>query len=256
GRTAGAGTGAGLGDVAPVDRRAADCTRIARRVLARVAGAVALVHRARVAVRRAGRPERLLDVGRARGARARAGLHRVALARGRAAGGPRVARRVLAGGARAVALIHGARVAVVGAGGAARLEDVGGAGRAGAGAGLGDVAPVDRRAADCGRARVQRVLAVDARAVALVERAGVAVVGTCGPVRLPGASVCRTRSARARAGLGKITLPGSGATDGARVAHRVLAGGASAVALVQGAGISIVRAGGACADEGAVVLAA
>src|SRR5206468_1496897 len=150
-RTRRASAGTGLGHVTLVDRGAADGARVARRVLARVAGAVALVQRAGIGVRRAGRPERLLGVGRARGARARAGLSGVALARGRAAGGARVARRVLAGGARAVALIEGARVAIVRAG------------RAGVASGM----------------RARR-----ARAAAHVGGAGVAVVGAGGAPRL------------------------------------------------------------------------
>src|SRR5438034_1104779 len=167
-----------LSDVAVGRGRPADGARIAGRMLTAGVRAVALVQRAGIGVRRAGRPGRLLGVGRARGARARAGLNGVALARGLAA--------------------HRAR----------------------------------------GR---HRVLAVDARAVALVEGAEVAVVGTCRPIRLPGAGVRGTRSARAGAGLREITLPSGRSTDGARVAHQVLAGGAGAVALVQGAGITVVR---------------
>src|SRR5207245_1202618 len=176
-RTAGAGAGARLGDVALVDGPTADGARVARRVLARVAGAVALVQRAGIGVRRAGRPERLLGVGRARGARARAGLGGVALARGRAAGGSRVAGGMRARRARAGAHVGGAGVAVVVAHRAVRLEHVGGTGRTRPCTGVRNVAPpADRRAAD--RARVaDRVLAVDARAVALVEGAGVAVAG-------------------------------------------------------------------------------
>src|SRR5207249_12302057 len=59
--------------------------RVPRRVLTGVAGAVALIERAGVAVRRARRPRALLRVGRAAGPVAEAVLRRVALALARAA---------------------------------------------------------------------------------------------------------------------------------------------------------------------------
>src|SRR5439155_15172270 len=124
------------------------------------------------------------------------------------AGRPRVPRRVLTRDARAVALVERAGVAVGGARRARSLlrvdaagrpvawavlrqvtfpcrrpaldtrgfKAVGRAGRARAGAGLGHVARTRRRTAR--RPRVpRRVLTRDARAVALVERARVAVGG-------------------------------------------------------------------------------
>src|SRR5207249_10170667 len=130
------------------------------------------VARADVAVVGARGPVRLEGVGRAGRAPAGAALGDVALARRRAAHRARVPRRVLAGGVRAVAGIRGADVAVVGARGPVRLEGVGRAGGAGAGAGLDHVA-----LAGCGPAygaRVpRRMLAGDGGAVALVEGAGV-----------------------------------------------------------------------------------
>src|SRR5207245_759939 len=148
-RAGGAGAGAGLVGIAHVARAvAADRPGVARRVLARVARAVAVVGRAGVAVIRAGRARRLLRVGRAaRPGDAGAHLGLVALARRRAAD-DRARRR----GRRR-------------------------AGGAGAGAVLRGVAHV-ARARVAGRARVARgVLAVIVGPVALVERAGVAVVG-------------------------------------------------------------------------------
>src|SRR5438067_13535200 len=125
------------------------------------------------------------------------------------AGRARVPRGVLAGVVGAVALVEGARVAVGGAGRPTRLLAVGRAGGARAGAGLGEVTFGRGRAAD--RARVaRRVLAVDARAVALVQGAGVAIVGTGRPARLP-RTVGGTRRARAGAGLGEIAFAGGGA---------------------------------------------
>src|SRR5436309_1204279 len=121
----------------------------------------------------------------------------------------RVPGRVRARRARAAAHVGGARVAVGGAGRPTRLVDVGGTGGARARAGLGEVTLRRRRAAD--RARVaHRVLAVDARAVALVQGAGVAVVGTGRPARLP-RTVRGTRRARAGASLGEIAFAGGGA---------------------------------------------
>src|SRR5438552_113888 len=148
-RAGGAGAGAGLVGIAHVARAvAADRPGIARRVLTRIARAVARVGRTGVAVIRAGRGGRLLPVGRAaRPGAAGAGLGVVALARRRAADDrARRRRRRRAGGA-------------------------------GAGAVLLGVANVARaRVAD--RARVAgRMLAGIVGPVALLERAGVGVVG-------------------------------------------------------------------------------
>src|SRR5262249_4044831 len=144
-RTGSARARAGLSGVAGPRRRATDRAGVARRVLAGVVGAVALIRAARIPVVGAGRARRLLRVRGARGARPGAVLRRVALARRRAAGGGRrlegvvrtgaarpgaqlveitVARRrptdragvagwMLAEVARAVAGVGGARVAVV-----------------------------------------------------------------------------------------------------------------------------------------------
>src|SRR5204863_1611839 len=88
-----------------------------------------------------------LRIGRPDAARACAGLRRVAVPRRRAADRAGVARRVLAGDVGAVALIGRAGVAVVGAGGVARLHRIGWAGGSAPRAGLGHVAVAGRRAA-------------------------------------------------------------------------------------------------------------
>src|SRR5207245_4163416 len=108
-RPGGTGPRAGLRDVARPGRWAAHRARVARRVLARIAAAVALIERARIAVVGARGPTRLLGVRGTRGTRARAGLRQVARAGRRAAHG--------AGG----------------------LERIGGTGRARPVAGLGHV---------------------------------------------------------------------------------------------------------------------
>src|SRR5438094_4658815 len=201
GRTRGARPGAALGHVAGSGRRAARRPSVARRVLADVARAVALVRTARVAVVGAGRPRRALRVRRAARARPRAHLRRIALAGGspaddeagqeavrgtararartrlhvvadvsrRAAHRTGVPRRVLAGVARAVALVRAARVPVVGARGSRRGLGVGRAGRAGAGAVLRRVALARRRATE-GATVARRMLAGVPRAVAPVRR--------------------------------------------------------------------------------------
>src|SRR5439155_330544 len=73
-RTARARAGAGLDDIAGPRRRAAHRARVTGRVLARIAAAVALIERARIAVVGAGRSARLLGIRRTRGAGPRAGL--------------------------------------------------------------------------------------------------------------------------------------------------------------------------------------
>src|SRR5947199_10231715 len=106
----------------------------------------------------------------------------VAVVRARRA---RVPDRMRARRARAAAHVGGAGIAVVRAGRAVRLETVAGTGGAATGAALGDVTFTSGRATQ--RARVaRRVLAGVADAVALVQRAGVAVGGAGGPVRLLG----------------------------------------------------------------------
>src|SRR5213078_2387852 len=77
--------------------------RIAARMLAAVAAAVALVEAAGVSIARAGGPGRLLRIGRTDGARPRAGIRQVAFARRRPARRAGVPRRVLARVARAFA---------------------------------------------------------------------------------------------------------------------------------------------------------
>src|SRR5581483_4580220 len=222
--------------------------------------------------------------------------------------GPGVPGGMLAGGVRAVATVERAGIAVVGArqsGRALRIrwtrrraagarlrriaftgrraahdrrggEAIAGARGARPGAGLGDVAHAGRRATD-GASVARRMLAGDARAVALVHGARVAVVGACasrGPLRVGGAArpaagarlrrdaVVRGRAtdrARRREAVGRAARARSGAglrhVTGARrrPAHRpgvpggVLAGDAAAVALVHGARVAVVgarRAGG------------
>src|SRR5205823_1816122 len=247
------GSRTGLLHVALVRGRSADGARVAGRMLAGSARAVAGIGGAGIAVVQAG--------------------------------GTHVASGMRARRARAAAQVGGAGVALVRAGRGARLEDVGRTGGAGAGTSLGRVTLARPRAAHraCGQEAVGR--AGRARAVALVQGAGVAVVraggarvahrvlaGVAGAIALvQGAGVAvRTAGRPARlldvgggaggtgagAVLGKITLAGGGAADRTRVARGVLAGGAGAVALVQGAGVTIVRAGGACVGEAAVHLAA
>src|SRR5207253_11337 len=75
-----------LGDVADAHRRAARGSRVAGRMLTRIADPVASIGRADVAVVRARRPARLLRIGRAVRAGARTVLGEVALPRRRAAG--------------------------------------------------------------------------------------------------------------------------------------------------------------------------
>src|SRR5204863_30436 len=93
---------------------------VARRVLARIARAVAGVGRARIAVVGARRPARLLRIGGTRGIRPVAGLGHVAVARGGPALGADVARRVPGAGAAGIAGVVGAGVVVVAVGRGAR----------------------------------------------------------------------------------------------------------------------------------------
>src|SRR5207245_2056854 len=87
-----------------------------------------------------------------------------------------VSRRVRARRARAAAHVGGAGIAVGRAGRAARLEGIGRAGGAGAGAALGDVTLPCHRAA-LGTRVPRRVRAGIGAAVALVQGAGVGVGG-------------------------------------------------------------------------------
>src|SRR5438552_10692410 len=80
-----------------------------------------------------------------------------------------------------------------------------------------------------------------ARAVADVARAGVAVVGARGPVRLEGAG--RAAGAGVGARLGPVARPRGGAAHRAGVPGRVRAGVRAAVALIQGARVGVGRAG-------------
>src|SRR5213078_4389628 len=134
---------------------------------------VALVHRR--ATRERGGLERVVG---ARAAAPRARLRRVAPACRRPAGGPGIAGVVDAQrrGDAAIALIGRADIAIVGAGGTGRLDDVGGTRAARARTGLGEVALVQGAPAR-GPGVARRVLADAARAVAEVGRADVAVVG-------------------------------------------------------------------------------
>src|SRR5439155_1448136 len=85
--TAGAGSGAGLGDVTFASGPSTQRARVARRMLAGVVRAVALVEGAGVAVVSACRPARLpRTVGGTRRARAGAGLGEIAVTGGGAAG--------------------------------------------------------------------------------------------------------------------------------------------------------------------------
>src|SRR5436309_2653146 len=159
----------------------------------------------------------------------------------------RVPGRMRARRARAAAHVGGAGIAVVRTGRAVRLENVAGTGGAASGAALGNVTFASGRATHGARV-ARRVLAGVADAVALVERAGVGVRRAGGPVRLLG--VGRAARARPVAALGHVAFAPDRAADGARIARRVLADGAGAVALVQGAGVAIVRAGRARVPRG------
>src|SRR5207245_3512928 len=100
---AGGAATVGLVQCAGVASARARGARVARRVRAGIAGAVALIQGAGVGIGGAGRPERLLDVGGAGGARASAVVGKITLPGGRAADRARVACRVLAGGAGTIA---------------------------------------------------------------------------------------------------------------------------------------------------------
>src|SRR5438874_631759 len=278
GRTGCAGAGAALGHVARTGCGAAHGARVPRRVRAGYVGTIALIQGAGVGVGRAGSAGRLLGVRRTGGGDPVAGLRQVALARRRAADRPRglggVSRAGDAGAgaglghvtgacrgaaddagdrdgvgrtgdARAGALLgHIARPGGGAANEAGGLEAVGGTGSARPGALLRGIAhvdggPTDRaRRQECvgraGGARAGTVLGhvADARRGAAFGAGGQEEVG-------------RTGRARAGAGLGHVARPGCGAAHGARVPRRVLAGGARAVAHVEGAGVGVGRAGGA-----------
>src|SRR5207249_1127850 len=212
GGTAVADAVAGLGRVAVPGRRPAHRPRVPRGVLAVVPAAVAGVGRARVAVVGAGRAARPLPIRRAVGAVAGTALGQVALAIGRAADDAR-GLEVVGGTAVAGAVAGLDRVAGTSRGAAdraGRALGIRGARRAGARAGLGDVAVPGGRAAH--RAPILcRMLAVIAAAVALVAAARIAIVGargTRGALR-----VGRTRGARSRAQLCGIALAGRGAAE-------------------------------------------
>src|SRR5207249_612935 len=123
---------------------------------------------------------------------------------------------------------------------AARLEAIGRARAAAAGAILVDVAVAGGRAAH--RARVAGgMLAGVARAVALVQAARAAGARARRPGRLVG--VGRARGARAGARLAQVALAGGPAAHRPGVAGRMLAGVARAVALVEAARVAVARAG-------------
>src|SRR5439155_636024 len=275
-RAGGAGAGAGLVGIAHVARAvAADRPGIARRVLTRIARAVARVGRTGVAVIRAGRGGRLLRVGRAaRPGDAGAGLGVVALARRRAAddrarrrrrrraGGAgagavllgvadvararvadraRVARGVLAVIVGPVALIERAGVAVVGARRAGRLLPVGRAMRARAGAELRRVALVHRRPTRGGRG-FEGVGGADV-AAPVAGRGHVAVAGRRAALRARGLlGILGAVRARPVAQLGRVAGPGRGPALRPGMASRVLAGVVGPVALIERAGIRVLDA--------------
>src|SRR5438876_10815193 len=85
------------------------------------------------------------------------------------------------------------------------------------------------------------MLAGRARAVALVERAGVPVVGARGSG--PDEAVGGAARARARACLRDIALSGRSSAYGARISGWVLARAARTVALIERAGIPVAGAG-------------
>src|SRR5947207_1876250 len=217
-----------------------------RWVLAGVVAAVALVEGAGVGVRRAGRPGPHDGIGRAGGAGAGAGLGDVAPPGDRCA----THRALIAGrvctGDRAdgtVAPVRGADVAVVRAGRPRRLDGVSRAAGAAPRAGLCEVALVDRCATH--RARVARRVRAERVAGAAVARVGgadVAIVRAGCPRRLDGG---RAGGARPRAGVVEVALVERRVARRARVPRRVLAGHVGTIALIQGAGVGVGRAGSA-----------
>src|SRR5438874_827221 len=246
GRTGCAGAGAALGHVARTGCGAAHGARVPRRVLAGHVGTIALIQGAGVGVGRAGSAGRLLGVRRTGGGDPVAGLRQVALARRRAADRARgldgVGRAGDAGAGAGLGHVTGAyRCAADGPG---DQEGVGRTGDARAGALLGDVARARRGAAD--RARRQEAVGGTggARAGALLR--GIAHVDG-GPTDRARRQECvgRTGGARAGAALGHVARTGCGAARGARVPRRVLAGHVGTIALIQGAGVGVGRAGSA-----------
>src|SRR5207249_995919 len=181
GGTRGIGPVTGLGHVADARRRAALRAGVARRVLARIARAVAGVGRARIAVVDARRPALLRCICGTGGIRPVAGLGHVAVARGGPALDADVARRVLAGSAGAVAGVGRARIAVVGARRPALLRCICGTRGIRPVADLGHVADARRRPAL--RAGVPRRAALALSAAAgVVDRARIAVVTRSGVI--------------------------------------------------------------------------
>src|SRR2546428_232755 len=80
-----------------------------------------------------------------------------------------------------------------------------------------------------------------ASAIALVQRAGVAIWCTGRPACLLGVS--RTGGAGAGAGLGRVALVHRRTADRAAIACWMLAARTRAIALIQGADVAIVRTG-------------
>src|SRR2546427_615882 len=215
-RAGGARPGAVLRRITVVPRAGVPARgRVAGGVLAGIAQPVARIERAGVAVVGARRAGRLLPVGRAMRARAGAELRRVALVHRRPTRGGRGFEGV--GGAVVAAPVAG-RGDVAGAGrraalGARGLLRIRGALRARPRAGLGHVAGPGRGPAL--RPGVpRRVLAAVGAPVALVERAGVTVVGAGCSARL--LRIRRARGARARAVLRQVARARRRATDRAR----------------------------------------
>src|SRR5439155_324786 len=163
-------------------RRPTHGARVPRQVLAGIAGAVALVEGAGVAVGGARGPGRRLRIGRAGGPGARARLLRIALTRGRAA--------------------HHGR----------GLEAVGGTGRAGAGAALGHVADVRCRAALSTRG-LERTVGVAAVAGRPVVGAIVALLGALDDA-VPAAGRVGGNGRRPRARAPKYGIGGIGPRRG------------------------------------------
>src|SRR5439155_2974021 len=203
GRTGGGEPVAELRQVAGTRRVPTQRAGIPGRVLARIAAPVADVHRAGIEIVRARAARRHLRIGRAVGTGAVAALGGVALIRrGPALGAQRrktVRRAVVRGAIAGLGQVADARGRA--AHGARRLLGVGRAGRARAVAALGRIAGSRRRPAH-GAGLARRVLADIAAAVALIERARIAVVGAHGPTRLLRSR--RTPRTRARPGLPRV----------------------------------------------------
>src|SRR5439155_1599242 len=208
-RASGARAGTRFRRIALAGRGATCRSRIASRMLTSRARSVALIERARVAIRGAARAQKTSQVRRTSGYQAGTRFRRIALAGRGATLHARVAGRMLASRAASIALIERARIAIACTRGAGRTPGVRRASGARAGTRFRRIALAGRGATL--HARVAgRVRASRARSVALIECAWIAIACTRGAGRTPG--VRRASDARAGTGFRRIALAGRGAT--------------------------------------------